>query len=1106
MSARKTQDPGRDLDEKDIFEGTRRLRKAQWTSALAVMLGVLIVYIAMVAPGALPWQPADLLASISGVKENIIMRHVVWRKLIGFVIWAGGSSFVLAVNIVCAVIGALAVGMMVMVSSSLLNVMIDDGRYQRVRGGSRNHRNIMCIVGGIVAGLSLAFSAPFWMAATQTFVESFYLLWLLFAVFMLLRFAETNKTPYVYVFFFFYAAGMTQTSSFMALAPLCLIYAIFLMWTGDRLTVRSGMISLLLMFAGGLLLFYNAADFHGSEGYILLRNVSYLDVVKKLLQALSANLLGGGGKGWMIPLGTCIAPFLAMLLTGSKSLNGERDWSYYVLNAVMAGVTLAVLLETPVSPWQFFNVSQMHIVPYAMTALTFGYIVAYLYSLSFSLFPDERSAAPSPGRMPAVIRSASLACAAVIMAFALFNNYSEANHKRMGFVWEYVDTLFDNLDGRRWIVTNGVFDDVILLRAKERGMDVNTLNLGRGNNRIYMEATKEKFDNVRLRNAAEIGLFPLIQDMIAHTPEVTSELALCLFPDLWGLGGYQVYPHGLAFHGADNATMEEVLKRDLKAEHFAIIDRLTPSLGELPDVEDVATLDTSARRDAWYKQTVKGQISFVGNNLAYLLETSGNLEEAFDVYQRVHKLDPKNVSALLNYASIIQRGMHPELKDSVMDELEKFQENLESPLQIWSLSSVYGYVSSPDAFAQLGWTWAMSGMQNLALNSLSRAMENVRPENRGALRSVIAEVHMQDNDLEAGERVYKEILAEDPADHRALLGLARICVMKGDSKQAQEYLTSAREAGVPEVKILYETAALEMMQGEIDRARIIAHQLAELDSQNSEAQTLLCLVYSHIYSNAKTKEEATAAEAGMRKASDKLEEITMGKENYQVLFLKGHVNTLFLEYTAARENFRSALKLSPTSNVVPLLEYILRLDFAIPDQPAAAADAKAILHRDSENAFANYIMGSIAISEGDDDSAEAFLERSLARDPNSILVLNDLAVTKLKLGKIDEAEALIRKSFTIDKQLYAAWDTLGSVLMAQGKIGEAEEAFATALRLNENDMRVHLHMAQVYFKKGEIAKSREIMSKLSSDTEGFGPGDIKDFKELERALQDVKKK
>ena len=1104
MSAIKTQDTIKNLDEHDISESKRRLHKAQWISASAVSLIVFSVYIAMTAHGALPWQPADLLASLAGVKEDTMMRHVVWRKLIGAIVSAGGASFVHAVNVVCAVISALGVGMMVMVSSSLLNVMIDDGRYQSVRGGHTNHRNVMCIVGGLVAGLTIAFSAPFWMAATQTFFETFYLLWLLFAVFLLLRFAETNKTPYVYAFFFFYAAGMTQTSSFIALAPICLIYAVFLMWTGDRFTLRSGVVSLLLMLAGGLLLFYNAADFYGSEGYVLLRNVSYLDVLKKLLQQLSANLFGGAGKGWMIPLGTCVAPFFAVLLTGAKSVNGERDWSYYVLNAVVAGVTLAVLLETPVSPWQFFNVSQLHIVPYAMSALTFGYIVAYLYSLSFSLFPDERSAAPSPGNTPVAIRTASLAVASAIIIFTFFNNYSEANHKRMGFVWEYVDTLLDNLEGRRWIVTNGVLDDVILLRAKERAMDVNTLNIGRGNNRIYMEVTKAKFDNVRLRNAAEIGLFPLIQEMISHSPEVTSELALCLFPDLWGLGGYQVFPKGLAFCGADNQTMEEVLKRDLKAEHFAIIDRLTPALDALPDAENDKTLGHSARRAAGFKQTVKSQVSFVGNNLAYLLETSGNLEEAFDIYQRVHNFDPKNVSALLNYASMIQRGMHPELKDSVMDELAKFQESLETPLQIWSLSSVYGYVSSPDAFAQLGWTWAMSGMQNLALNSLSRAMETVRPENRGALRSIIAEVHMQDNDLDAGERAYKEVLAEDPGDQRALIGLVRISVMKGDPKQAQEYLNAARDAGLSEVKIMYETATLEMMQGEVDRARIIAHQLVELNSQNPEAQTLLCLIYSHIYSNAKTKEEASDAEKEMRKAIAKLEEIFMGEENYQVLFLKGHVNTLFLEYTAARENFRNALKRSPTSNVVPLLEYILRLDFAIPDKAAAAADAKAILHRDPENAFANYIMGSLAISEGDENSAEAFLERSLARDPNAILVLNDLAVTKLRLGKIDEAESLIRKSFTIDNQLYAAWDTLGSVLMEQGKIGEAEEAFATALRLNENDMRVHLHMAEVYFKKGEIAKSREIISKLSPDSEGFGPSEVNDYRELASALRAAK--
>ena len=248
---------------------------------------------------------------------------------------------------------------------------------------------------------------------------------------------------------------------------------------------------------------------------------------------------------------------------------------------------------------------------------------------------------------------------------------------------------------------------------------------------------------------------------------------------------------------------------------------------------------------------------------------------------------------------MIQRGMHPELKDSVMDELAKFQESLETPLQIWSLSSVYGYVSSPDAFAQLGWTWAMSGMQNLALNSLSRAMETVRPENRGALRSIIAEVHMQDNDLDAGERAYKEVLAEDPGDQRALIGLVRISVMKGDPKQAQEYLNAARDAGLSEVKIMYETATLEMMQGEVDRARIIAHQLVELNSQNPEAQTLLCL-FIRTYTPRKDERRGLRSREEMRKAKQNSRNLN-GRGKLSGAFLKRARKNALLDIPRSRE-------------------------------------------------------------------------------------------------------------------------------------------------------------------------------------------------------------
>jgi tetratricopeptide (TPR) repeat protein len=1060
-------------------------------AAVAVISG--IVYMTMAVHGVLPWQ-ADLLAVMAGVKENLVMRHFVWRKLIGFTITLGGSSFVMAVNLVCAIISAAGAGMLVLVVSSLLNLMIDRGRYSD-ENDKFNHRSFICLLGGTVSGLTLAFSAPYWMAAAQPFFDSFYLTWLLIATYMLLRFGETSKLSYLYIFFFLYAAGMTQTSSFIALALLYYGYAVFTMWSAGRLRFSTVATALLLTAAGGLVLFLNAANFYGSEGYILLRNTSYVDVVKKLVQSMVSGITGGAqGKGWMIPLVTCVAPFLAFLLTGFRSLNGERDWSFYVLNVVILGVTLAVLLETAVSPWQFFNVGYMQILPYAMSATVFGSSVAYLYTLSFNLFSEQRSSQRNAGFAPVVVRVGSVVLSACLIIYTIFNNFNDANHKRARFIWEYVDTLLDNLEGRSWLVTNGAFDSIISIQAKERGEKLNTLDLSRSNNRIYMAVTKEKFTDVRLRNAAEIGLFPLVQEFVKHNPTASTDMALSLLPDLWSLGAYHVYPYGLAFFGADNATIDSILKQDLKSKHFAIQERLEPFLNAVSE-------DNGSLRVAAYKQLVKGQVSFIGNNLGYLLETAGRLEEAFEVYKRVHEFDSRNISALLNYASMIQKGMHPELRDEVMEKLASFQESLESPHQIWTLASSYGYVSSPEAFAQLGWTWAMSGMQNLALTSLSRAMENVSPEKRGTLRAMIAEVHMQGQDIESSEKVYKEILAEDPGDHRAIMGMVRLSVIKGDAERAQEYLKKAREAGVPETRIIYETAALEMTQGEIDRARILAHQLAELDPNSTEAQVLLCLVYSQIYSNAQSKDETANAEKEIKKAVDKISVLTEGEDNYQVLFLKGHVNTLFLDYPAARENFRNALKYSPSANVVSLMEYILKLDFALADKKSAEADAKIILHRDPDNAFANYILGSLALSVGNYESSEAFLERSLNREVNSVLVLNDLAVAKLKLGKIEEAEALIRKSFSVDNQLYAAWDTLGMVLMEQNRLAQAEEAFLTALRLNERDLRIHLHVAQVYFKKGEIAKSREIMSRLSFDAEGFEPEDVRDFKELEKALQ-----
>lgn len=1085
------QDSGNSRQKRVREKSSEQFRKVHLVIALLISVVSLLVYMTTLVPGVLPGEPAEVLASLSGVNESLVMRHLIWRKLVALAVSLRGSSFVFDVNIMCTVFSALGIGMLYLVASSLVNLMMDREHLQLTTVASaRKNANMMSVLAGVFASVALAFSAPYWVSATQPYFHSFYLFWLLLSVLMLLRFGETLKFSYLYAFCLLHGAGMTQTSCFVAFAPLCYAYALFILWSNDRLSGRTFGRLILLSLLGGCLFFVNAAEFYGSPGYVLLGANGYLAVLKMLVRGVLDGVFGSLPRvGWMIVLGMTVAPCLAILLTGHRALNGEKDWSFYALHGVVFIVTVAVILDTRASPWQFYNVESLQIVPYAMMSLTFGYLLAYLFSLTLYLFPAEVNG--KPNRPPQYLRYGAVLLASALSVYAFINNRGDADHKRMNFVWVYADTLLDNLDGRTWLLTNGVFDDVVRVRAKERGIEVNMLNLSQANSKVALKIIKSKLKNIRLRNSADIGLFPLIQEWITSERDVASELGLCLFPDLWNVGDYEVYPHGLAFYGANPEQMEQVRKKDLMKPYLDMMDEFAPVLAAVP--EDVS------RRNEFYKQMVKGQVSFIGNNLGYLLETSGRKDEAFEVYSRVHAFDPNNVSALLNYATMIQAGMHPELKDKVMSELEAFQRRLSAPLEIWSLSRTFGYVSSPEAFAKLGWTWAMSGQSNLALKSLTRALKELQPENRGKLRSVIADVYMQSNDRTGGERVYKEILAEDPGDHGALIGLVRINVMNGNAAKAQEYLNMAKAAGVPRERLLYEAVALELMAGDIPRARIIAQELVDFNPNNAEAHVVMSVIFSQLYEDAATPEASDEALKGMQKSIAELERVS-GPKDFQTLFVKGRMNMLTKNYSESRENFKEALQNARSPNVVPIMDSILRMDHALVDKTAALKTSMEILHRDPGHSFANYIMGSLALEREDYLSAEDYLKRSLETSPDSIFVLNDLAVAEIKLSKYDEAESLVRRSFAVDDGIYAAWDTLGEILMVKGKIDEAAEAFSTALRLNDKDLRVHLHVAQLHYRKGELDKSRDIIRKLGAGSDLFTGDDLRDYEELAQAL------
>lgn len=681
------------------------------------------------------------------------------------------------------------------------------------------------------------------------------------------------------------------------------------------------------------------------------------------------------------------------------------------------------------------------------------------------------------------VRGGVVVAVAVFCGVAAFRNLRKADYRGTRFIALYADRLLDNLNGRTWLATNGVLDDVLLLRARERGIPLNCLNLSEANNQVAIRVAKGKLSNIRLRNTVDLGFVSLLQEWITSEPEAGRELALALVPDLWGLGDYEMLPHGLVFLGATTDEMKDVNLPDVIARHKALWAEMEAALDEVPDS---ATEVVKVYRDRF----VRPQTSFVGNNLGYLLESLGKPDEAFEVYDRMHAFDPANVSALLNWATMVFNGRSPEKKDAVFKALEELNKKLEgTQLPIWSLSRVFGYVSRPEQFAQLGWSWAGSGQPRLALKALERAEASTPAEHRTVLKSSMARIHMLRDRPEESERVYYEMLVEDAGNREALMGLVRIFALRGDAARAREFLARAEKAGVPRVPLLIATALVTRVEGDSARARAILQEQVDLDPSNIEAWSHLCALLMD-------EQDVKALEI----AVGKLEE-SAGSDAYPTLIARAGQAMLAKDLRAARDFFSRAQRLQPTA--VVLLEQLLDLDFRLADKVTAQEHARMLLRLDNRNSLANYIMGSLAAERRDYESAEDYLRRSVEA-AQGVANLNDLAVVLLRRDQIEEAELRIQQAFKLDDQNYAAWDTFGMIRMAKGELDEAEMAFNTALKHEAEDLRVHVHLAEVLFRKNQTERAAEVLRAVAKEVDTLPREDWERFEDLHLKVLGVK--
>jgi tetratricopeptide (TPR) repeat protein len=1038
-------------------------------TVISIFLGsaAFAVYYLTLSAGAYPGKPAIMILQHTGIIPRLTPDYPLWTTVLWIATKVQICDVVTRLNLVSALSGSLSVALLYRIMTDAVSGIIVTGKDNAARAATAAR------LAGLGAALFLAFSTPFWIASNRAIPLSFHILILLCFVAMLLRYVRSGSGVLLCILGFLYGIGIVEFASLVLFAPIFAFVTIASMWYREDVNKAHITVASLSTLIGLSLYFLVAWLFWRSEGFLIREYTGYFEVLWFMWRDQVWSLTRSLPKiGWMILIFMTVTPFLTSLAVGRRALNEEKDWTYYLLHVVLTGLAVCVLLNVRFAPWSMTGIARIQTTPYLLNACVFGYLLAYWYLLPAALWQgsDRRVHAFLRKCMGPVIAIAGF----IVLCLAPFRNVHEADGRQCRFINVIANEIVTNLKGRSWLVTDGFMDDHIRIAAREAGADVGIINPRQPASGIGNKIALQKLDSPRLRNLAEISILTLLQEWLASEDDATETVAVMSIPDLWIGAGFKVVPNNLNFLGSADA-MEDT-PAELMSDHSAFWDRILPLLqGTEPGDRMLAGSRAHLIRHA----------GLVANNLGVLLEDLESPSLAFEAYSKAIEIDEDNLSALLNQAAMVASGFQTDEAARIEQRVKVLKNRRGSGIRkLWALSRYYGYVRTPETFAQIGLAWALSGRPGVAVSGLRTALQLSGRDQSQTVKLSLADVYLKQQEEEKGEAIFAQVLEEDPGNAKALLGMTRALRKKGDLAGAELFLQKAEQAGAHRIQASLEWASLNVAAGKIAEARIVLEELTSLHPKLTIAQMMLADTLLH----QNDRDELSDFIANLH---------SLPQGDGIASYVRAQMAWKEQDLATTRRELEQALQVWPSHQL--LISQLLRLDLLEGEEDSQRRHALRLLKLDPQNPLGNYTIGSLHIVSREYELAEDSLRRSLdaRRSPEA---LNDLAWLVFRKRGYEEAEKLARESLELNKKIYATWDTLGLVLMRIGRLEEAEEAFKQSLSLFQGDLRVLLNMAELKSLQGDKKQAREMLERVQSQSHQLPPEDQARLKDIREKL------
>jgi tetratricopeptide (TPR) repeat protein len=1054
--------------------------KVNWIDrAIGPVLGLMAfaAYWLTLSEGAFPGASATLVVTHLGLHPQLSPASPLWSLAARGLAGLAGAQAVQALNLLSAVCAAGSVWLIYSLMRRGIVFFMDE--YQVTAG----RRRAASVLAGITAALFLAFCLPFWSVATRAHTATFDVLLVLVLARLFVAYAQTGRVAAAVVLAALYGLCLAEFATLIVLGPVFGFAMLYVMWKRENLRGWLPAVLVVVFVTGLLGIYFGAAwMFHETPGYAIRGYLSFWQVLHYMWRDQFLLITRSLPRdGWLVILFVTVVPWAAMFAVARRALNDERDWGLYILNAIMTALAIGVAVDMPLSPWAMLGTRRLLVTPYVLVAMVYGYLAAF-----WLLMPGtqrEADARPAWWILRQVAACLVLAGMLGVVLWRPWPNAKVVDTSPARIINAVAEQVVDSLEGRTWVITDGQLDNHLLLAASRRQIPLRVINLHAGGSTIYQDYVASLFAEVSLKNLAKLSLTAFLREWLAPGSEAAAHVAVLNDPDLWARLGYHAVPNRLVFFGVqDLATLDAAALMSRNTAFWAEMEAWVATMPAAAAGTDPGT-DPGDRAPVLWPAA---HAAMAANNLGVLMEDLERSPDAERAYRAARRLNPDNVSALLNLASMVQAGRAQDAGGDVAAALEGLEKGMEQKYHIWSLSRHYGTVRAPEAFAQLGWTWAYSGRPEMAIAQMERASALLPDAQRENVQGVMADLYLMDNRPLESETIYKAMLLRDPASLPALQGLMRIALMQRDHARAEAYRAQAAAKGLDPVQAVLQQALIEIAAGAYEQARERLETLLMEQRQLVRGWVLLAEVgfasgNERLVDNALRRLESIEGRGGLHGA------IIAGRKAFEKQDLP-----------AAAEFFETALGQQPGNR--RLIETLLRLDLALGRADSIRRHVKVLLQEDPGHALALYVRGSLQIADNDLVLAEDSLRQSLRR-VRLPMALNDLAWLLTERGAYDEAESLINEALAANEKQPAAWDTKGTILLRTGRTEKAEEAFGRSIALFGNNPTVHLHMGETQLALGKKEPVRKMLELLEPYREQLPAADRELFNRLREAVR-----